>query len=74
MGTLLRRRQLAAMYRRRLMRNTRNLKGVFCEIILPAFFVFLALLFTLLIPPLSEEPSLELLPWLYGPPSYVFFR
>ncbi|XP_028968379.1 ATP-binding cassette sub-family A member 1 [Galendromus occidentalis] len=72
-GTLLRRRQLAAMYRRRLMRNTRNLKGVFCEIILPAFFVFLALLFTLLIPPLSEEPSLELLPWLYGPPSYAFF-
>ncbi|XP_022649119.1 ATP-binding cassette sub-family A member 7-like isoform X2 [Varroa destructor] len=72
-GALLHRRQLAAMYRRRLQRNTRNLKGLFCEIILPAFFVFLALLFTLLIPPLSEEPSLELLPWLYGPPNNVFF-
>ncbi|OQR74440.1 ATP-binding cassette sub-family A member 1-like, partial [Tropilaelaps mercedesae] len=72
-GTLLHRRQIVAMYRRRLQRNRRNLKGLFCEIILPAFFVFLALLFTLLIPPLSEEPSLELIPWLYGPPNSVFF-
>lgn len=72
-GPLLHRRQLAAMYRRRFMRNTRNYKGLFCEIILPALFVLLALLFTLLIPPMSEEPPLELTPWVYGPPNYVFY-
>ncbi|KAL3172908.1 hypothetical protein MRX96_012652 [Rhipicephalus microplus] len=38
-GPLLHRRQLAAMYRRRFMRNTRNYKGLFCEIILPALFL-----------------------------------
>ncbi|XP_077550121.1 phospholipid-transporting ATPase ABCA1-like isoform X2 [Haemaphysalis longicornis] len=72
-GPLLHRRQLGAMYRRRFMRNTRNYKGLFCEIILPALFVLLALVFTLLIPPLSEEPPLELTPWVYGPPNYVFY-
>lgn len=72
-GPLLHRRQLGAMYRRRFTRNTRNYKGLFCEIVLPALFVFLALLFTLLIPPLSEEPPLELTPWVYGPPNYVFY-
>uniref|UniRef100_A0A2R5LC21 Putative lipid exporter abca1 n=1 Tax=Ornithodoros turicata TaxID=34597 RepID=A0A2R5LC21_9ACAR len=72
-GPLLHRRQLGAMYRRRFVRNTRNYKGLFCEIILPALFVLLALLFTLLIPPLAEEPALELNPWVYGPPNYVFF-
>lgn len=72
-GPLLHRRQLGAMYRRRFIRSTRNYKGLFCEIILPALFVLLALLFTLLIPPLSEEPALELAPWVYGPPNYVFF-
>ncbi|XP_077499685.1 phospholipid-transporting ATPase ABCA1-like isoform X2 [Amblyomma americanum] len=72
-GPLLHRRQLAAMYRRRFMRNTRNYKGLFCEIILPALYVLLALLFTLLVPPMSEEPPLELTPWVYGPPNYIFY-
>ncbi|CAN8004107.1 unnamed protein product, partial [Ixodes hexagonus] len=69
----LHRRQLTAMYRRRLTRNTRNYRGLFCEIVLPALFVLLALVFTLVVPRLSEEPPLELTPWAYGPPNYVFF-
>ena len=36
-------------------------------------FVALALLSTLIIPPLTDEPPLELTPWLYDPPNYIFF-
>lgn len=72
-ATGMHRRQLAAMYRRRLTRSSRNYRGLFCEIVLPALFVLLALVCTLVVPPLSEEPPLELSPWVYGPPNYVFF-
>uniref|UniRef100_A0A147BM79 Putative lipid exporter abca1 n=1 Tax=Ixodes ricinus TaxID=34613 RepID=A0A147BM79_IXORI len=72
-ATGMHRRQLAAMYRRRLTRSSRNYRGLFCEIVLPALFVLLALVCTLVVPPLSEEPPLELSPRVYGPPNYVFF-
>ena len=41
------------------------------QIILPAFFVCLAMTFTLIVPGLVEEPQLEIQPWLY--PSKVSF-
>ena len=30
--------------------------------------------FTLIVPPIKEEPQLELKPWLYGPPNYIFYN
>ncbi|XP_067120260.1 phospholipid-transporting ATPase ABCA1-like isoform X3 [Centruroides vittatus] len=72
-GTSLIRRQLAALHIRRFHHSRRNYKGLCCEIVLPALFVCLALLLTLAIPPMMDEPPLELNPWLYDPPNYVFF-
>lgn len=43
------------------------------QIVLPASFVFLALTFTLIVPPFGEYPSLTLSPWMYGR-QYTFFR
>lgn len=43
------------------------------QIVLPASFVFLALTFTLIVPPFGEYPSLTLTPWMYGR-QYTFFR
>lgn len=43
------------------------------QIVLPAGFVFLALAFTLIVPPFGEYPSLTLSPWMYGR-QYTFFR
>lgn len=42
------------------------------QIVLPASFVFLALTFTLIVPPFGEYPSLTLSPWMYGR-QYTFF-
>uniref|UniRef100_A0A673CI96 ATP-binding cassette, sub-family A (ABC1), member 4a n=1 Tax=Sphaeramia orbicularis TaxID=375764 RepID=A0A673CI96_9TELE len=42
------------------------------ETVLPATFVFLALTFTLIVPPFGEYPSLTLTPWMYGR-QYTFF-
>lgn len=43
------------------------------QIVLPASFIFLALTFTLIVPPFGEYPSLTLSPWMYGR-QYTFFR
>lgn len=72
-GTSLIRRQLAALHIRRFHHSRRNYKGLCCEIVLPALFVCLALLLTLAIPPMMDEPPLELNPWLYDSPNYIFF-
>jgi len=56
--------------------SKRNKKGFICEIILPAVFVCLAMIFTLILPALVEEPELEITPWMYpgkGGPNTVFF-
>ncbi|XP_043218216.1 ATP-binding cassette sub-family A member 7-like [Amphibalanus amphitrite] len=66
-------RHVCALHVKRFNHCRRNVKGLFCEIILPAFFVCLSMLFTLILPPLEEEPPLELSPWVYEPPFYVFF-
>ena len=43
------------------------------QIVLPASFVFLALLITTLVPPFGEYPSITLSPWMYGR-QFTFFR
>lgn len=50
-----------------------HLKSLSVQIVLPASFVFLALMFTLIVPPFGEYPSLTLSPWMYGR-QYTFFR
>lgn len=43
------------------------------QIVLPATFVLIALIFTTIVPPFGEYPSLTLTPWMYGP-QLTFFR
>lgn len=44
------------------------------QVVLPAVFVCLALIFSLIVPPFSEFPSLELQPWMYDLPQTTFYR
>lgn len=44
------------------------------QVVLPAVFVCLALVFSLIVPPFSEFPSLELQPWMYDLPQTTFYR
>lgn len=44
------------------------------QVVLPAVFVCLALVFSLIFPPFNEYPSLELQPWMYGLPQTTFYR
>lgn len=43
------------------------------QIVLPASFVLIALIFTTIVPPFGEYPSLTLTPWMYGQ-QFTFFR
>lgn len=43
------------------------------QIVLPASFVLIALIFTTIVPPFGEYPSLTLSPWMYGQ-QLTFFR
>lgn len=43
------------------------------QIVLPAVFVLVALLFSLIVPPFGKYPALQLQPWMYGE-QYTFFR
>uniref|UniRef100_A0A8C6TIK3 P-type phospholipid transporter n=1 Tax=Neogobius melanostomus TaxID=47308 RepID=A0A8C6TIK3_9GOBI len=63
--------QFFALLIKRLHHATRSYKDFF-RIVLPASFVFLALTFTLIVPPFGEYPSLTLSPWMYGR-QYTFF-
>ncbi|KAL3869286.1 hypothetical protein ACJMK2_041989, partial [Sinanodonta woodiana] len=56
-------RQMAAMIIKRFHHVRRSKKGFVCEIIMPAVFILLAMIFSMISPPLEEEPSLELHPW-----------
>jgi len=69
-------RHMMALTVKRFHHSKRNKKGFICEIVLPAFFVCLAMVFTLILPALEEEPPLEITPWIYptkGGPNTVFF-
>ncbi|XP_063284422.1 retinal-specific phospholipid-transporting ATPase ABCA4 isoform X1 [Pelobates fuscus] len=64
--------QFKALMIKRFHHATRSQKDFLAQIVLPASFVLLALVFTLIVPPFGEYPSLTLHPWIYGQ-QYIFF-
>ncbi|XP_075891700.1 phospholipid-transporting ATPase ABCA1 [Nelusetta ayraudi] len=67
------RRQFLALFIKRFHFARRSRKGIIAQVVLPALFVCLALIFSLIIPPFSEFPSVELQPWMYGLPQTTFY-
>uniref|UniRef100_A0A8D3E109 ABC transporter domain-containing protein n=1 Tax=Scophthalmus maximus TaxID=52904 RepID=A0A8D3E109_SCOMX len=68
------RRQFLALFIKRFHHARRSRKGLIAQVVLPAAFVCLSLFFSLIVPPFSEYPSLELQPWMYGLPQTTFYR
>uniref|UniRef100_A0A672JUL4 P-type phospholipid transporter n=1 Tax=Salarias fasciatus TaxID=181472 RepID=A0A672JUL4_SALFA len=64
--------QLRALFIKRWLYARRSRRGLFAQIVLPAMFVLIALLFSLIVPPFGKYPALELQPWMYGE-QYTFF-
>ncbi|XP_075459417.1 phospholipid-transporting ATPase ABCA1-like isoform X2 [Ascaphus truei] len=60
-------RQFVALFLKRFHHARRSRKGFIAQVILPAVFVCLSLIFSVVVPPFEEYPSLELQPWMYGP-------
>ncbi|XP_074544605.1 retinal-specific phospholipid-transporting ATPase ABCA4-like [Halichoeres trimaculatus] len=58
--------QFHALLVKRFHHATRSKKDFMAQIVLPASFVLIALVFTMIIPPFGEYPSLTLTPWMYG--------
>ncbi|KAK7909890.1 hypothetical protein WMY93_014574 [Mugilogobius chulae] len=72
-GWRLIRRQFLALFIKRFHHARRSRKGLIAQVVLPAFFVCLSLIFSLILPPFKEYPSLELQPWMYGLPQNTFY-
>ncbi|XP_020657095.3 phospholipid-transporting ATPase ABCA1 [Pogona vitticeps] len=70
-GWKLTQQQFVALLWKRLLIAKRSRKGFFAQIVLPAVFVCIALLFSLIVPPFGKYPSLELQPWMYDE-QYTF--
>lgn len=66
------RQQFTALLWKRLLYAKRSRKGFFAQIVLPAVFVLIALMFSLIVPPFGKYPSLEIQPWMYDE-QYTFF-
>ncbi|XP_054459181.1 phospholipid-transporting ATPase ABCA1 [Anoplopoma fimbria] len=64
--------QLRALFIKRWLYARRSRRGFFAQIVLPAVFVLVALLFSLIVPPFGKYPALQLQPWMYGQ-QYTFF-
>uniref|UniRef100_A0A8C2ZYU7 P-type phospholipid transporter n=1 Tax=Cyclopterus lumpus TaxID=8103 RepID=A0A8C2ZYU7_CYCLU len=64
-GWSLKRQQFVALMWKRFLHARRSRKGFFAQIVLPAVFVCIALVFSLIVPPFGKYPSLELQPWMY---------
>ncbi|XP_069503524.1 phospholipid-transporting ATPase ABCA7 isoform X2 [Ambystoma mexicanum] len=64
--------QLRALFIKRFLYARRSRRGFFAQIVLPALFVLIALLFSLIVPPFGKYPPLSLEPWIYGQ-QYTFF-
>uniref|UniRef100_A0AAR2JJ54 P-type phospholipid transporter n=1 Tax=Pygocentrus nattereri TaxID=42514 RepID=A0AAR2JJ54_PYGNA len=58
--------QFHALLVKRFHHATRSHKDFLAQIVLPASFVLIALIFTMIVPPFGEYPSLTLSPWIYG--------
>nr|XP_047907905.1 phospholipid-transporting ATPase ABCA7 isoform X4 [Anser cygnoides] len=71
-GWALTRQQLRALFIKRLLHARRSTRGFFAQIVLPAVFVCIALLFSLIVPPFGKYPPLRLEPWMYGH-QFTFF-
>ncbi|XP_057573896.1 retinal-specific phospholipid-transporting ATPase ABCA4 [Hippopotamus amphibius kiboko] len=61
-----------ALLVKRFHHTVRSRKDFLAQIVLPATFVFLALMLSIIIPPFGEYPALTLHPWMYGH-QYTFF-
>uniref|UniRef100_UPI0037E7D1F5 phospholipid-transporting ATPase ABCA1 n=1 Tax=Semicossyphus pulcher TaxID=241346 RepID=UPI0037E7D1F5 len=72
-GWRLIRRQFLALFIKRFHNARRSRKGLIAQVILPAAFVCLSLIFSLIVPPFTEYPNLELQPWMYGLPQTTFY-
>ncbi|KAL1023696.1 hypothetical protein UPYG_G00044710 [Umbra pygmaea] len=64
-GWRLRRQQFVALIWKRFLYARRSRKGFFAQIVLPAVFVCIALVFSLIVPPFGKYPSLQLEPSMY---------
>ncbi|XP_062377373.1 retinal-specific phospholipid-transporting ATPase ABCA4a [Sardina pilchardus] len=64
--------QFIALLIKRFHHATRSSKDFLAQIVLPASFVCLSLMFTLIVPPFGEYTSLTLTPWMYGR-QFTFF-
>nr|XP_055034932.1 phospholipid-transporting ATPase ABCA1b [Misgurnus anguillicaudatus] len=64
-GWSLKRQQFVALIWKRFLYARRSRKGFFAQIVLPAVFVCIALVFSLIVPPFGKYPSLALNPWMY---------
>ncbi|CAJ1086292.1 LOW QUALITY PROTEIN: phospholipid-transporting ATPase ABCA1-like [Xyrichtys novacula] len=72
-GWKLIRRQFLALFIKRFHNARRSRKGLIAQVVLPAVFVCLSLIFSLIVPPFTEYPSLELQPWMYSLPQTTFY-
>ncbi|XP_057190130.1 LOW QUALITY PROTEIN: retinal-specific phospholipid-transporting ATPase ABCA4 [Triplophysa rosa] len=58
--------QFHALLVKRFQHATRSHKDFLAQIVLPASFVLIALIFTMIVPQFGEYPSLTISPWMYG--------
>uniref|UniRef100_A0A8C4IQ53 P-type phospholipid transporter n=1 Tax=Dicentrarchus labrax TaxID=13489 RepID=A0A8C4IQ53_DICLA len=72
-GASLTLKQFHALLVKRFQHAIRSQKDFLAQIVLPASFVLIALIFTMIVPPFGEYPSLTLTPWMYGQ-QFTFFR
>nr|XP_040027065.1 retinal-specific phospholipid-transporting ATPase ABCA4-like isoform X2 [Gasterosteus aculeatus aculeatus] len=71
-GSTLILKQFHALLVKRFHHAVRSQKDFLAQIVLPASFVLIALIFTTIVPPFGEYPSLTLTPWMYGQ-QFTFF-
>ncbi|XP_075241054.1 phospholipid-transporting ATPase ABCA1-like isoform X2 [Convolutriloba macropyga] len=65
--------QFQAMYIKRFHHIRKDRKAFFSQILLPALFVLLAMIFTLIVPGDSDQEPLVLQPYMYGDDNYIFY-
>ncbi|KAJ3588548.1 hypothetical protein NHX12_012140, partial [Muraenolepis orangiensis] len=70
-GWALKRQQFVALMWKRFLYARRSRKGFLAQIVLPAVFVCIALVFSLIVPPFGKYPSLELQPWINDAPDDI---
>ncbi|RMC08477.1 hypothetical protein DUI87_14721 [Hirundo rustica rustica] len=64
--------QIKALLIKRFQHASRSYKDFLAQVVLPASFVLLSLVLTVIIPPFGEYPALTLHPWIYGQ-QFTFF-